>query len=763
MYDIVTKKKKTYAFLDQGSTHTFCDRKLIESLCVTKNTSKLRVQTLTSVKELNGFSCSLKILPLDADDEYCLSNVFSLENIPIQPNLVPARNELDSMEHLRDLEFPRLAEGDVKLLIGADMPELFLPSSIRKGHRVQPVAVKTPLGWSLLGPSLSPSMATNGFVGLVNSKNELLRSQIRSLWETDFQPEASSGFDVPNSREDRISLELFKTSVVQVSGHYQLPLPWKPGVKDLPDNLSLAYHRLNSLKRRFLKDHELHEKYSITIDSYVEKGYAKLVQPDQLGSKENRVWYLPHHPVYQPLKGKTRIVFDCAAKQAGESLNDSLMSGPDLMNSLVGVLIRFRKEPVALVAYIESMFHQVVLVNSPDCDALRFLWWPHGNLQAEAQSYQMLVHIFGTTSSPSCAGFCLKQTALDYGKLYNPFISEIVNENFYVDDCLVSVGTESHAVMVVHQLTSLLAKGGFRLTKWLTNNKIVLATIPESERSKSLQKLDLSSTSNDRVLGIKWNFEADIFSFSVNLPKSILMSRRGILSMISSIFDPLGFIAPVMLSSKLLLQELCREGFSWDDPISESHRARWKCWVDSLPQIEKLQIKRCFKPKSFERPVCVQLHHFSDASQLAYGTCSYLRLVNENGFVHCSFLIGKSRLAPLKTVSIPRLELTAAVLAVKLDSMLRKKLKVEITATMFWSDSTAVLQILANSTKRFPTFVANRIATIERMVSPNSSWRHVPTQLNPADLASRGLTAENLVNDQIWLQAPDYLWNPEDC
>ena len=314
------------------------------------------MQTLTSVKELNGFSCSLKILPLDADDEYSLSNVLSLENIPIQPNLVPARNELDAMEHLRDLELHRLTEGDVKLLIGVDMPQLFLPSSIRKGHRGQPVAVKTTLGWSLLGPSLSPSMATNCFIGLVNSKNELLHKQICCLWETDFQPEVLSGFDVPISREHRISLELFKISVVQVSGHYQLTLLWKLGVKDLPDNLSLAYRRLNSLKRRLLKDRELHEKYSGTIDSYVEKGYAKLVQPDQLGSKENRLWYLPHHPVYQPLKGKIRIVFDCAAKQTAESLKDSLMSVPDLMNSLVGVLTRFRKDPVALVADIKSMF-----------------------------------------------------------------------------------------------------------------------------------------------------------------------------------------------------------------------------------------------------------------------------------------------------------------------------------------------------------------------------------------------------------------------
>ena len=417
------------------------------------------------------------------------------------------------MEYLRDLELPRLAEGDVKLLIGADVPEFFLPSSIHKGHREQPVAVKTPLGWSLLGPSLSPSMAANCFVGLVNSKT----TQADSLF---------------------VGNRLSTGSIVGI--------------------------RCPQLERR--------SHFSETVDSYVEKGYAKLVQTDQLGSKENRVWYLPHLPVYQPLKGKIRIVFDCAAKQAGESLNDSLMSGPDLMNSLVGVLTRFRKEPVTLVADIESIFHQV-LVNPPDCDALRFLWWPHGNLEAEAQSYQMLVHIFGTTSSPLCAEFCLKQTTLDYGKLYNPFISELVKENFYVDDCLVSVGTESHAVMVVRQLTSLLAKGEFRLT----NNKIVLATIPESEHFKSLQKLDLSSPSNDRVLGIKWNFETDIFSFSVNLPKSNLMSRRGILSMISSIFDPLGFIAPVILSSKLLLPELCRESFNWDDPISESHRARWKC------------------------------------------------------------------------------------------------------------------------------------------------------------------------------------------
>ena len=276
---------------------------------------------------------------------------------------------------------------------------------------------------------------------------------------------------------------MFKSSVVQVAGHYQLPLPWKPNVEQLPNSLSLSQRRLVSLKKRLLKDAELFSKYSNTIDSYIEKGYARRVPTEQLDSKE-RVWYLPHHPVYHPHKpNKVRIVFDCAAKQAGISLNDALMSGPDLMNSLLGVLIRFRKNPIALVADIESMFYQV-FVHPSHCNALRFLWWPQGNLKVEPVPHQMLVHIFGATSSPACAAFCLRQTALDFGKQYDSFISEIVHHNFYVDDCLVSVDTASQAIAVVEQLTSLLRQGGFRLTKWLTNDKTVL----EQFRNRSGQK-----------------------------------------------------------------------------------------------------------------------------------------------------------------------------------------------------------------------------------------------------------------------------------
>ena len=139
-------------------------------------------------------------------------------------------------------------------------------------------------------------------------------------------------------------------------------------------------------------------------------------------------------------------------------------------------------------------------------------------------------------------------------------------KTFTLTTALVSVGTESHAVMVVQQLTSLLAKGGFRLTIKLFWQKFQSLNAPSPYRN------DLNSTSNDHVLEIKWNFKADVFIFSINLPKSTL-SRRGILCMISSIFDPLRFIAPVT-SFKLLFQKLCGESFSWDDPISELQRTR---------------------------------------------------------------------------------------------------------------------------------------------------------------------------------------------
>ena len=325
----------------------------------------------------------------------------------------------------------------------------------------------------------------------------------------------------------------------------------------LPNNRCLEERRLSLLKKRFLRDSKLFEGYKATMESYLNKGHARRVPDDELNTKEKPLWYLPRHPVFNK-PGKTRVVFDCAAKFRGVSLNDQLLSGPDLTNSIVGVLTRFRENPVALAADIECMFHQI-RVPPTDRDAFRFLWWPNSDLSQIPVDHRMEVHLFGATCSPSCSNFALRKTAEDNKDEFPEDIIKTVERNFYVDDCLKSVKSSEQAVSLVNDLCDLLAKGGFRLTKWQCNRPEVLQSIPKDERAQSMLNLDLKDAPPiQRALGLKWDMESDKFIFDGVL-KDKPTTRRGILSLVSSVYDPLGFLAPDVLPAKKLLQDLCRE------------------------------------------------------------------------------------------------------------------------------------------------------------------------------------------------------------
>ena len=190
------------------------------------------------------------------------------------------------------------------------------------------------------------------------------------------------------------------------------------------------------------------------------------------------------------------------------------------------------------------------------CDALRFLWWPEGDLNKQPKDYWMQVHLFGATSSPSCANFGLRRTAEDNEEKFSRDVIETVKQNFYVDDCLKSVKTEDIAITLADQLSKLLQKGGFRLMKWLSNSRKVIESIPQSERAKSVKMLDFEHLPSERALGIQWNIQIDKFEFNINVkPKD--PTRRGILAVVSSVYDPLGLAAPFELTAKILLQDLC--------------------------------------------------------------------------------------------------------------------------------------------------------------------------------------------------------------
>ena len=280
------------------------------------------------------------------------------------------------------------------------------------------------------------------------------------MWTTDFDEKGQNESEAM-SVEDKHALKIMESSITNEDGHYKIALPWRDEAAVLPNNMVLAHARLRQLKRKLSRDRILHQRYTETVQDYIAKGYAQEV--NHIDTHSKHIWYLPHHPVINVNKpGKVRVVFDCAATYDSISLNSQLLQGPTLMNNLVGVLIRFRKEQIALAADIEAMFYQVS-VHERDCDALRFLWWPNEDLDAQPSCYRKLVHLFGATSSPSCVAHALKRTADDHANLFKPEVLATIHRNFYVDDCLKSVPSEKEAVKLALDLRSLLEMGGFKL------------------------------------------------------------------------------------------------------------------------------------------------------------------------------------------------------------------------------------------------------------------------------------------------------------
>ena len=748
----------TYAFLDAGSNTTFCTEELLKQLGVKGKRTTVSLTTLQN--EDNPIDCNtigLDVFDLNENHMVEIPTVFSTTRLPVSKVSIPLQEDVDKWDHLEGIHLPINLNAEISLLIGNDVPRALEPKQFKECQGNGPYAVRTIFGWTINGP-LGRNARTGSHANFIRSDHGL-NQQFQKFCNMEFNDTfIDNKFEM--SIEDARALEMMESSIQLKSGHYEIALPWKTSSPCLPNNRSVAEHRLELLKRRFARNPALCFKYFDFMDDLLNKGYARTVPTTSIDYPQHPLWYLPHHPVLNPNKpDKVRVVFDCASVFHGSSLNTQLLQGPDLTNNLVGVLTRFREEPVAMMADVESMFHQVN-VSPRDYDALRFLWWPGNDLSKEPQEFQMLVHLFGATSSPCCANFALRRTAHDNLDDFDISVIETVKRNFYVDDCLKSVADDEKGITMASDVTQLLARGGFHLTKWVSNSTKVLESIPESERSGSVKNLNFDQPAVERALGVKWDIVTDEFGFKVTIKEKPL-TRRGILSIVSSVYDPLGFTAPVLLVAKILMQDLCRSNLAWDDSLESRHAVRWNLWLNELPKIQRLSVGRCVKPPSAERIVSTQLHNFADASQSGYGAVSYLRFKDVNDNIHCSFVMGKSRVAPIKETTIPRLELSAAVVATRLERMIRNESDIKIDRSIFWTDSTCVLSYLTSTSKRFKTFVANRVSTIRETSSP-SQWRYVNSAQNPADDASRGLSAEALLKNQRWLRGPEFLWKSED-
>ena len=751
------KVSKFYAMLDNGATGSLCTERLVKELGLPYQTSLVSLTTVD--RENQMVDCKLVDLEVqDLSEAYSfkMHKVMTRESLNISSESYITSAAMNAWPHLANLKVPRAERNQVDLLIGQDHSELLVPLEVRKGKDDEPFAIRTHLGWVVSGNLAAHQAPPRCSVHFVDAQ---LNNQVEKFWAMDNPFEM--GHTSP-SLADRKVISQWESNINYDDNHYSLPIPLKQRPPSLPNNRAMAERRLMSLGKRLSEDKDLKEKYISSIQGALEKGYAEKVVNTDGKAEDGCVWYLPHHPVVHPRKpDNVIVVFDCAAKFRGISLNDSVHQGPDLANKLIGILLCFRQEPVAIMADIEGMFNQV-RVHKEDRDVLRFLWWPDNDLTKEPDIFRMTTHLFGGVWSPSCTNFALKRTAEENIENYDIETIRTIDRNFYIDDCLKSVPTEHQAIRLVEQLRSVLSTRGFRLTKFLSNSKKVLKILPNTERSKTVATLDLDNSilPSERALGVLWNTEDDFFTFDSSV-KDNPCTKRGLLSTMSSIYDPMGFVSPFILRAKIIFQSLCRSKIGWDEDIPEELAVQWRRWLDDLPIIATFQIPRCLKNTSLKEPITAQLHHFSDASERGYGAVSYLRLVDRSGQIRCILVMAKSKLAPLKTTTIPRLELAAAVVSVRLDKIIKEHLELVVLDSTYWTDSTIVLQYIRNTDKRFQTFVANRIGEVHSHSEPKR-WKHVGTESNPADDISRGMTADELCNSQCWIHGPEFLRCPED-
>ena len=796
--DNPSKEIMVYPMLDTQSDSTFVLDDTCDDLGIIGPSVQLRLSTMLAKNEVVS---SKRVAGLRVRGVHSSSPTISLPGcytrniMPVNRSHIPRPEMAEQWPHLRSIahHLHPVSNCNVGLLIGYNCPKALTPREVVVHRDGGPYAQRTDLGWGIVGV-LAPTEITDDPIGVShriaaaqlepgNLRNSdqahiVLRSQVKELkasiigHQLDMSPvnfscmmaldfcerevPPSSGLETA-SQEDLKFLKLMRGAIHVNDGHYEMPLPMRDPTMNLPNNREAAVKPLVHLGRKLQRNPALHRDYTSFMEGMIAKGHAEPI-PEDDETEVGRVWYIPHHGVYHPKKPtKLRVVFDCSARYGSTSLNDQLLQGPDMTNKLVGVLLCFRKEPVALTCDVEAMFHQFY-VNKEHRNLLRFLWWNNGKLDDTPTEFRMTVHVFGAASSPACANFGLKKIAEHNAGEFGDEAAAFISDDFYVDDGLKSLPDAQSAIHLARTSTQLCKKGGLRLHKFMSNSKEVLNTIPEVDRAQGLGSLDLAldDLPPERALGVHWCVENDTLGFRITLQDQPL-TRRGILSSVSSIYDPLGFAAPFVLKGKQILQEMCRDKLDWDEPLPDSLRPQWESWRDQITHLSDLVVPRCTKPADFGDVEVMELHHFSDASLSGYGCCSYLRQINTQGQVHCALVLAKSRVSPLKAVTVPRLELAAAVTAARNSKLLQRELQAVQISHTYWTDSKVVLGYIANEKSRYHIFVANRIQTI-RDISEPSQWNHVPTEHNPADLASRGCCAVDLMNTPSWFKGPGFLW-----
>lgn len=661
-------------------------------------------------------------------------------------------DSFESISHLKNLPLadPELRSArPVELLLGSDYSDSILLHDNIKGPQGTPVAINSIFGY-LLNGKISHSLPAPQVC--MNLSTSQLDKTIQRFWDIESVPDDEKPLTKDETFCESIFVETHKRAD---NGKYIVSLPFKKEAPPLGESRDIALSRLYKLEKRLSHDPALRADYNQCLQEYVDLGHMEPV-PTPTDS-DTPSYYIPHHCVVKKsaVTSKTRVVFDASCKTtSGRSLNDNLLIGQKLHQDITDVLLKFRLHKIVFTADIKMMYRFIDICQEHR-DFQRILW--RFSPLDPVQEYRLCTVTFGVSSAPFLALRTLRQLAVDEAASF-PLASQVLLNEVFVDDIVSGSDCVDNALVLQRELIAICKAGTFELRKWTSNSPEFLSSLKQ-DNSNQDDALILSALDNDtsvKVLGLKWNPILDTFTYQTEAPAQ-KCTKRIMLAEISKIYDPLGFLSPITLFVKHLIQLLWVSGTEWDDCPPDGIRDLWFRFVTELPQLQDIKLYRPVLPCTND----VQLHGFSDASEKAYAACVYLRVVDSDGVIYTPLLLAKTKVAPLKRLSLPRLELCGALLLSKLVQKILGAYStfISIDKVFAWCDSSITLAWLRSPPHEWRTYVSNRITETTNRV-PASQWHHVRSADNPADVASRGALPSELDQRQ-WFDGPYWLRLPE--
>ena len=736
------KMAQTRCFFDPGSQVSFITTGLASMLDFPVS-RKLKLSIKGFMSESVGTYNQVEPTLLLGSRKVKVSTIVTdkLPSTIITPGLSKVKEALvESGIKLADPDLDDKIE-DVQLLIGSDFFGEFV-NSIHKFKNIN--LFGTPGGEMIYGPIPGKYRDTvSAGVMVCRVTTSILPSDVSEIAEEGCKVERlwdleSVGIDVDaGNYDDDLAYSRFLESVKFENGQYVVGLPWRLNTPFLPNNYKMALGQLYSLRKNLERTPGHLELYNSIIDDHIKKGFIELVSNAKVG---NNTHYLPHHGVAkQSLTTPLRIVHNCSAKsgKGSVSLNDCLLKGPSLINKLCDVLLKFRTNKLAYSADISKAFLRVGL-HEEDRDWLRFLWFKDPkDMNSEVVTLRFKVVIFGSTSSP----FLLMATIENHLKNSSVEMRNIIFDSFYVDNLIGTTSSEAELRQIYGESNLVMDQAGLPLRMWATNSREVNGLIEKDFEGYTVPQ-DMG------ILGLSWNISDDTLSLKkvdLDLPDKI--NKRKLLSLVSMVFDPLGLFLPVLIRGKLLIQNAWKLKVSWNDNLPQEFLNSWKELRQDFNDLHSIDVPRCIiLPNG-----TWNLHVFADSSIVAYGCAVYLVSMSES-----NLLMSKAKVAPLKTRTLPQLELTSIWLACKIAIyVIRTLSRFNFENVYIWSDSEISLQWIRNCNSSI-IYVKNRVAGIHE-ISKNFRFLYVPTQDNPADLVTRGVTTEDLRSNKLWSKGPTWL------